>query len=173
MIEKKKEFIISGRIHLVPKDNIDTDMIYHNAYLSITNIKEMGKYAFSNLDGFKDFPKKAKEGDIIITGKNFGCGSSRQQAVDCFKALGISLIVAESFGSIYKRNAINSGFAILTFGDILNKGIEDGDVCEFNLLTGKGKNITKNKDLGKGKPFSNVQLEIYKAGNLFKYGLLG
>lgn len=171
MIEKKRELIIKGRVHLVPKDNIDTDMIYHNAYLSITDIKEMGKYAFSNLDGFKDFPEIAKEGDIIITAKNFGCGSSRQQAVDCFKALGISLIVAESFGSIFKRNAINSGFAILTFEDILKKEIEDWDICEFNLLTGEGKNITKDKDFGKGKPFSNVQLEIYKAGDLFKYGI--
>lgn len=160
--------IIKGRVHLVPKDNIDTDMIYHNKYLAITDIKEMGKYAFSNLEGFLDFPEKAKEGDIIITGKNFGCGSSRQQAVDCFKALGISLIVAESFGAIYKRNAINSGLAILKFEDILKKEIEDGDICEFNLITGEGKNITKNKFLGKGEGFSKVQLDIYKAGNLFK-----
>ncbi len=165
-----KELIIKGRIHLVPKDNIDTDMIFHNSYLAITKIEEMGKYAFSNLEGFKDFPKRAKKGDIIITGKNFGCGSSRQQAVDCFIALGISLIVAESFGAIYKRNAINSGLPILSFFDIFKKGIEDGDICEFNLLTGEGKDLTKNIILGKGNPFSNVQRDIYLAGNLFEFG---
>lgn len=167
----EKSLIIKGRVHLVPRDNIDTDMIYHNLYLAITDIKEMGKYAFSNLEGFKDFPKRANEGDIIITGKNFGCGSSRQQAVDCFKALGIALIVAESFGAIYKRNAINSGLAILTFEDILKKGIEDGDICEFNLITGEGKNLTKNINLGKGIGFSKVQQDIYRAGDLFKAGL--
>ncbi len=170
MISMEKE-IIKGKVHFVSKDNIDTDMIYHNKYLAITDIKEMGKYAFSNLEGFLDFPKKAREGDIIITGKNFGCGSSRQQAVDCFKSLGISLIVAESFGAIYKRNAINSGLAILKFEDILKKEIEDGDICEFNLITGEGKNITKNINLGKGEGFSKVQLDIYKAGDLFKLGL--
>ena len=74
----------------------------------ITDINEMGQYTFDNLDGDKDFAKKAKPGDIIITAKTFGAGSSRQQAVDCFKSLGISAIIAESFGSIYERNAINN-----------------------------------------------------------------
>ena len=62
-------------------------MIFHNRYLAITDIKEMGQYTFDNLKGFEDFSKKAEPGDIIITGKNFGCGSSRQQAVDCFALL--------------------------------------------------------------------------------------
>ena len=74
----------------------------------------MGKYTFDNLKGFEDFSKKARPGDIIVTGKNFGAGSSRQQAVDCFKSLGISAIIAESFGAIYERNAINAAFPIIT-----------------------------------------------------------
>ena len=99
---------------LFQKDNIDTDMIFHNRYLAITDIKEMGQYTFDNLKGFEDFSKKAETGDIVITGKNFGCGSSRQQAVDCFVSLGIQAIIAESFGVIYERNAINAAFPVIT-----------------------------------------------------------
>ena len=94
-----KEHVLEGRIWMIKRDNIDTDMIFHNRYLSITEMKEMGQYAFDNLKGFEDFSKKAKPGDIVVTGKNFGCGSSRQQAVDCFLSLGIQAIVAESFGT--------------------------------------------------------------------------
>lgn len=114
-----KPRMLKGRVWMVTDekgnriDNIDTDMIFHNKYLYITDIKEMGKYAFSNLDGWEDFPQKAKSGDILVVGRNFGAGSSRQQAVDCFIALGISLIIGESFGAIYKRNVINSGLPLI------------------------------------------------------------
>jgi 3-isopropylmalate/(R)-2-methylmalate dehydratase large subunit len=92
-----------GRAWVIDRDNIDTDMIFHNRYLAITNIAEMGQYAFGNLKGYQNFAKEAKRGDIVIAGKNFGCGSSRQQAVDCFNALGIGVIVAESFGYLRKK----------------------------------------------------------------------
>ena len=85
---------IEGSAWVIIKDNIDTDMIFHNRYLSITDINEMGQYTFDNLEGYKNFAKNAKPGDIVIAGKNFGCGSSRQQAVDCFKSLEISVIIA-------------------------------------------------------------------------------
>jgi 3-isopropylmalate/(R)-2-methylmalate dehydratase small subunit len=94
-------------------DDIDTDMIFHNRYLHITDLAQMGQYALDNLKGWEDFAQKAQAGDILVAGKNFGAGSSRQQAVDCFRALGIGCIVAESYGAIYKRNAINSGFPIV------------------------------------------------------------
>jgi 3-isopropylmalate/(R)-2-methylmalate dehydratase large subunit len=76
---------VEGKAWVIKKDNIDTDMIYHNRYLSITNLAEMGQYTFDNLQGFEKFSKEAKKGDIVVSGKNFGAGSSRQQAVDCFK----------------------------------------------------------------------------------------
>jgi 3-isopropylmalate/(R)-2-methylmalate dehydratase large subunit len=69
----------------------------------------MGQYTFDNLAGWEDFATKVQPGDIVVTGRNFGCGSSRQQAVDCFLALGVSAVVAESFGAIYERNAITRG----------------------------------------------------------------
>jgi 3-isopropylmalate dehydratase small subunit len=161
---EKKPTLLRGKVWVIPKDNIDTDMIYHNRYLTITDINEVGKYAFSNLEGWKDFPQKASKGDIIITGKNFGAGSSRQQAVDCFKSLGISLIIAESFGAIYERNAINAGLPILC-ADLISKGIKTGDEIEVNLETGVIKNITTGKKYT-STPFSKVQMEIYQRGGL-------
>ena len=163
---------LKGRVWVIEKggklmDDIDTDMIYHNQYLHITDKKEMAKYAFSNLEGWKDFYEKAKEGDIIIAGENFGCGSSRQHAVDCFLSIGIKAIIAKSFGAIYKRNAINSGMAVLECPSIDKAGLKNGDVIEVNLLNGE---IKKDSHLiAKAKPMSIVQSNIYKAGGLFSY----
>ena len=124
----------------------------------------MGQYTFDNLKGFEDFSKKAKPGDIVITAKNFGAGSSRQQAVDCFKSIGISAIIAESFGSIYERNAINNAMPILVAKDIANK-VNDGDEISVDFTTGKLVDKTQGKTY-QIKPFSKSQLEIYKRGGL-------
>ena len=155
-------------------DDIDTDMIFHNAYLAITDIEKMGQYAFDNLDGYKEFAKEAKPGDIVIAGKNFGSGSSRQQAVDCFASLGVTCIICESYGAIYKRNAINSGFPILTI-ESLNvtdpnapNYVGNMDEVEVDL---DNATITKaGQPAGNCKAFSKVQMDIYHAGNLFLYG---
>jgi len=155
---------VEGRTWVIKKDNIDTDMIYHNRYLSITDINEMGQYTFDNLEGYENFAKHTKEGDIVVVGKNFGCGSSRQQAVDCFKALGIRAIIAESFGSIYERNAINSAMPILVAEDIVNK-TNDGDEVSVDFTTGELINKTQGKTYNV-KPFSKSQLDIYKRGGL-------
>jgi 3-isopropylmalate/(R)-2-methylmalate dehydratase large subunit len=155
---------VKGRTWVIDKDNIDTDMIFHNRYLHITDIEEMGQYTFDNLQGYEDFAQKAKPGDIVVVGKNFGCGSSRQQAVDCFKSLGISVIIAESFGAIYERNAINNAMPILVCEGITKK-IEDKDVLTVNFKTGEIFDETKMVNV-KAKPFSPSQLEIYKRGGL-------
>jgi 3-isopropylmalate dehydratase small subunit len=155
---------VEGRAWVIKKDNIDTDMIYHNRYLSITNIEDMGQYTFDNLTGYENFAKEAKKDDIVITGKNFGCGSSRQQAVDCFKSLGISVIIAESFGAIYERNAINSAMPILIAEDITRK-IYDKDELSVDFVNGEIVNKTQGKTI-QAKPFSKSQLDIYKRGSL-------
>lgn len=151
-------------------DDIDTDQIYHNVHLAVTDIDEMGQYALGNLKGWQDFPEKAKRGDIVIAGRNFGSGSSRQQAVDCFRSLGVSLLIAESFGAIYKRNAINSGFPILVCEGITGNQVRDGEEIEVNLETGHIFNRTANQPIEGGEPFSRVQMDIYQAGNLFDFG---
>ena len=158
---------IEGRVWIINIDNIDTDMIYHNRYLTITDIKEMGQYTFDNLKGYEDFAKKAKKGDIIITGKNFGAGSSRQQAVDCFLALGIQCIMAESFGAIYERNAINAALPILTYKpeQLFEIGLNNSDNICLDLNTGELINLNNNKTTFIGK-FYDVQTKIYHRGGL-------
>ncbi len=160
-----KQTVIEGKVWIIEKDNIDTDMIYHNRYLAITDIKEMGQYTFDNLKGWEDFAKKTEKGDIIITAKNFGAGSSRQQAVDCFKSLGIQAVLAESFGAIYERNAINAGFPILTFEDITVLELQHGNRIRIDFESGTLTNLENNKvaDITK---FSEVQMNIYKRGGL-------
>jgi 3-isopropylmalate dehydratase small subunit len=155
---------LTGRVWVIRKDNIDTDMIFHNRYLAIIDISQMGQYTFDNLPGWEDFAKKAKAGDIVVTGKNFGAGSSRQQAVDCFKSLGISLIIAESYGAIYERNAINAGMPILR-ADLVNTDIQDGEEIKVDLKTGKIHRMKNNEKI-LGEPFSSVQMEIYQRGGL-------
>ncbi|MBT4401838.1 MAG: 3-isopropylmalate dehydratase large subunit [Bacteroidetes bacterium] len=158
--------VISGRTWYIREDNIDTDMIFHNRYLSITDISEMGQYAFDNLEGYENFAKEVKEGDIIVVQKNFGSGSSRQQAVDCFKALGVNCILAESYGAIYERNAINAAFPILAYDSLQDLSLENGDMLEVNYESGEIKNITKGTSI-QANPFSEVQMDIFQKGGLF------
>jgi 3-isopropylmalate dehydratase small subunit len=155
---------IKGRVWLIDRDNIDTDMIFHNKHLAVTEIDEMGRYCFGNLDGWTDFAEKARPNDIVVTGGNFGCGSSRQHAVDCFKSLGVSAIIAKSFGAIYERNAINAGLPILE-GDLSSLNLKHGDIISVDLM--KGEVSKEGSDaIAKVKPFSEVQLDIYKRGGL-------
>lgn len=159
--------VIEGKVWIIEKDNIDTDMIFHNRYLTITDINEMGQYTFDNLEGWEDFAKKAEKGDIVFTGKNFGAGSSRQQAVDCFKALGVQAIIAESFGAIYERNAINAAMPILTYNPEIFSVLElkQRDRVRINFETGEIENLENGKK-ATIYPFSDVQMAIYKRGGL-------
>lgn len=161
-----KPTVVEGRVWVIKEDNIDTDMIFHNRYLTITDINEMGQYTFDNLEGYEDFAKKSEPGDIIIVNKNFGSGSSRQQAVDCFKALGVQAILAESYGAIYERNAINAAFPILSYDSLDELDIIDGDKVRVNFESGEVTNLKNEKTLTINK-FSDVQLEIYQNGGLF------
>jgi len=174
----EKSFI-SGRIWVLSSQNnrliedIDTDQIYHNALLHITEISQMGQHALGNLEGWKDFSKKARPGDILVAGRNFGAGSSRQHAVGCFISLKIGLILAPSFGAIYFRNAVNSGFPVLRCRElddlVAKKALETGDEIKVDFRSGEGLNVSRNTQF-KAEPMSAVQLDIYEAGGLFNYG---
>ncbi len=174
-----KPTTLKGRVWVIADpagrliDNIDTDMIFHNAHLAITDIAKMGPHSFGNLQGWEDFPKKAAKGDILILGKNFGAGSSRQQAVDCFIANGVQALVAESFGAIYKRNAINTGLPILSkegfAGAPGQLAFANGDQVEIDLTRSTITNLTRKTTI-QLDPFSKVQMDIYQAGGLFAYG---
>lgn len=159
-----KPLALTGRIWVIGKDNIDTDMIFHNRHLAITKLEEMGPHTFGNLPGWEDFARKAKPGDIVVTGKNFGAGSSRQQAVDCFKALGIAAIVAKSFGAIYERNAINAALPIVV-SDLLDRGVMDGEEVTLDLVKGQ---IARKRDgsVIPARPWPDVQVQTYQRGGL-------
>ena len=165
--EGDKPLTVEGRAWLILIDDIDTDMIFHNRYLTITDIAEMGQYAFDNLEGYEDFAKKAQPGDIVITAKNFGAGSSRQQAVDCFKSLGVTAILAESYGAIYERNAINAAMPILTYSPEMLKALELNhlDRIRVDFISGEVTNLENGKTF-KINPFYDVQKEIYLNGGL-------
>ena len=127
----------------------------------------MGQYTFDNLKGFEDFAKKAKPGDIVITQKNFGAGSSRQQAVDCFQSLGISCILAESYGAIYERNAINAAMPILTYKPemLAQADLQHGDRIRVDFVSGELTNLRNQKQVQVNK-FYDAQLAIYRNGGL-------
>lgn len=163
---KERPIEVVGRIWYLPMDDIDTDMIFHNRHLAITSLEEMGQYAFGNLEGYEDFAEKVRPGDMILTGKNFGSGSSRQQAVDCFTALGVSCIMAGSFGSIYERNAINAAFPILSSDLWESLNPESGDQFKLSFESGLVQNMSKNLEI-RVDAFSEVQMEIYQNNGLF------
>jgi len=176
---EKKKTVHRGKIWVISDkrknliENIDTDQIFHNAFLHITDLSQMGQYALGNLEGWRDFSKKAQQGDILVVGRNFGAGSSRQQAVDCFISLKIGMILALSLGAIYFRNALNSGFPVLkcpNLEELVEKGkLETGDDIQVDFLKGEGWNQSKNFSF-RIDPMSSVQYDIFKAGNLFSYG---
>jgi 3-isopropylmalate/(R)-2-methylmalate dehydratase small subunit len=154
-------------------EDIDTDQIFHNAHLHITDLKQMGPYALGNLEGWKDFSSKTRPGDILVAGRNFGAGSSRQQAVDCFIALGLAAILAPSFGAIYFRNAVNSGLPVLrskALEEIIPRGtLVSGDEIKVDGLRGRAEIMGKAVSF-EVIPLSRVQADILRAGNLFLFG---
>jgi 3-isopropylmalate/(R)-2-methylmalate dehydratase small subunit len=128
----------------------------------------MGQYALDNLAGWEDFAGKAQSGDIVVAGANFGCGSSRQGAVDCFRALGIAALVAKSFGAIYFRNAVNTGFPVLACPNLAAGEIASGDTVRIDMDAANWRSVTRGADLPALAPVSSVQRQIMNAGGLFK-----
>lgn len=115
-------------------DDVDTDQIIASQYIILPGIDEMKGYAFESLD--KDFAKKVQPGDIIVAGKNFGCGSSREQAPSVLKALGVQAIIAKSFARIFYRNAINIGLPVAVCDGVQPNAAKTGE-AELNLAGGR------------------------------------
>ncbi|MHA1409250.1 MAG: LeuD/DmdB family oxidoreductase small subunit [Candidatus Odinarchaeia archaeon] len=145
-------------------DHIDTDVIIAGHRLVHgSNIKLMAQYAMESID--KDFHRKISEGaSIIVGGRNFGSGSSRQQAPEVLKESGIKLIIADSVARIFYRNCINIGLPIL-IADGISSIVEEGNTLEVDLNTGIIKNLTNNKEI-KSKPIPPFLMEILNDGGL-------
>lgn len=146
-------------------DNVDTDVIIPARYLNSFDAKELAVHAMCDLD--PEFARKVKDGDLIVAGKNFGCGSSREHAPLCLKTAGVSCIIAETFARIFYRNAINIGLPILECPEAAN-GIENGDEVEVDFDTGKIYNRTKGTEF-QSHPFPEFMQGIIRAGGLVAY----
>ena len=154
--------IIKGRVHKFG-DDIDTDAIIPGAYLRTTDPYELASHCMAGID--KEFPKKVREGDVIVAGENFGCGSSREQAVIAIKYCGIKAVIAKSFARIFYRNAINVGLIPI----IANTDeIKDDDIVEIDLEKEEIRIINKNKTIKCETP-KGLERDILNAGGLINY----
>jgi 3-isopropylmalate/(R)-2-methylmalate dehydratase small subunit len=145
-------------------ENIDTDVILPGKYLVLTDPKELAKHAMESLD--PAFPEKAKKGVILVGGKNFGCGSSREQAPLALKYAGVQCVLAESFARIFFRNAINIGLPVIEHKGI-SAAVDNGDELAVDFEAGKVQNLSKGKSIQVAKlpPFI---VEILSDGGLIE-----
>jgi len=146
-------------------DNIDTDVIIPARYLSSFDAKELATYAMIDID--PSFAGSVKKGDIIVGGKNFGCGSSREHAPLCLKAAGVKCIIAESFARIFYRNSINIGFPILECKEAAEQ-INAGDEVEVDFATGIIYNKTSNQQY-QSLPFPPFLQKMIEVDGLVNY----
>jgi len=159
--------ILKGKVHKYDKDNIDTDVIIPGPYLKIHDHKELAKHAMEGLD--PNFSDKISEGDFLLTGKNFGCGSSREHAPIALHEVGIRAILSPSFARIFYRNAVDGGYLlpIEIDRDMIMK-ISDQDILEIDLKENKITNLTKNETYSI-KPFPELISKIINAGGLVNF----
>ena len=145
-------------------NNIDTDVILPGKWLSLIDPKELAKHAMEGIDA--GFPKKAEKGIIIIGGKNFGCGSSREQAPLALKYAGVQCVLAESFARIFFRNSINIGLPVIECKGI-SAAVNEGDEVAVDFEAGKIQNVTQKKKL-QGTKLPPFILEILTDGGLIE-----
>jgi len=156
------EYTIMLKAHVYKRDHINTDEIIPARYLNTDDEMELAKHCMEDLDG--DFVNKVKEGDCIVAGEDFGCGSSREHAVWALRGAGVRTVIAKTFARIFYRNAINNGFYLIESKDAPEK-INDGDELEIDFKAGLIKNKTTDKDI-RFNPLPDFALEIIEAGGL-------
>ena len=143
-------------------DHVDTDVIIPARYLNSQDHKELASHCMVDID--TEFVNKVKDGDIMVAGVNFGCGSSREHAPMVIKESGISCVIAKTFARIFYRNAINIGLAIMECPEASEK-IEAGDEVAVDFDTGVITNVTKGETY-QSLPFPEFIKEIIQAGGL-------
>ncbi len=144
-------------------DNIDTDRIIPGKYTKTLDLSTLADHVLEDLD--PGFSKSVQPGDIIVAGKNFGCGSSREQAPLALKQSGVSVIIAEDFARIFFRNAINIGLAVLEIG---KHDIQLGSQVEYDLSTGIVKDLTQDREYPATK-LPQIMIDILEEGGLVPY----
>lgn len=146
-------------------DNVDTDVIIPARYLNSSDPKELATHCMEDID--KEFVSKVSAGDIMVAGKNFGCGSSREHAPISIKAAGVSCVIAETFARIFYRNSINIGLPIIECPEA-SKEIAEGDEVEIDFTSGIIKDITKGTSY-QGQSFPEFMQKIIDAGGLINH----
>ncbi len=160
---------LKAKAKLVIVDDVDTDQIFHQSLLTIHDPNEIKPHIFGNLEGYKSFGKEDNVGKILLVGKNFGKGSTRQQAVTGFLAHGIKAIIGESFGPIYYSNAVNSGLLLVEAPGISEFKVKDDDNLEIDII----QSVIINQDNGESIKCAKIPqpvLDIIEAGGLLKLG---
>ena len=158
---------MKGRVIKYEQDSIDTDVILPGQYLKLHDHDELGEHAMEGLD--PNFHSKAKEANIIVTGKNFGCGSSREHAPIAISACGIKVVLALSFARIFYRNSVDGAYLLpIEIDEKTYASISEKDELEIDTGKNEIKNLTKNQTYAM-KPFPDLIGKIIEAGGLFKY----
>lgn len=152
-----------GKVHKFGND-VNTDEIIPARYLNTIDKAELARHCMEDADA--SFAKKVKHGDVIVAGKNFGCGSSREHAPLAIKGLGIAAVVAPSFAGIFFRNSINIGLPFLELED--TSKIDEGDIVEIDLESGTIKNDTKGQ-IYKTQAFPEFLQELVASGGLMNW----
>lgn len=155
------EKVVKGKA-FVYGANIDTDQIYPGRFLDLTDPEDVGKHAMEGAD--PDFRKEFKAGDVIVATTNFGCGSSREHAVVTLKAVGVGAILADSFGRIFYRNAINLGIPLLVCPDIASV-VKKGDIVSIDIASGKVVNETTGQTT-EAQPLTGYVMNILESGGI-------
>ena len=157
----------NGSVFKYP-DNVDTDVIIPARYLNTPNAKELAAHCMEDID--KDFVNKVHEGDLMVGGWNFGCGSSREHAPLAIKTAGISVVIAKSFARIFYRNAINIGLSIVE----CDADVDDGDRLTVDFEQGRIENLTKGTEraFSAFPPFLQTLLESGGLLNAVREGKL-
>ncbi len=154
----------SGRAHKYG-DNVNTDEIIPAPFLNTTDPKELGAHCMEGID--RDFSGRVKKGDIVVGGRNFGCGSSREHAPISLKGAGVSCVIGESFARIFYRNSINIGLPILESAEAA-RAVKQGDELRINTDTGQIENLTRKKVFYAQK-FPPFMQNMIRSGGLMKY----
>jgi 3-isopropylmalate/(R)-2-methylmalate dehydratase small subunit len=161
---------MKGRVHKYESANIDTDVIIPGPYLKIHDHKELAKHAMEGID--PKFPEKVSQGDFLVCGSNFGCGSSREHAPIALSQAGIKAILAPSFARIFYRNAVDGGYLLpVEIEESTMNKIADSDELEIDVAHNMITNRTRNNESYSMKPFPEIISKIVNAGGLinFKY----
>ncbi len=157
--------ILKGRIAPVLPDNIDTDIIYPGRYLNITDREKTTEHLFEL--AYPELRARIQPGDILVAGRNFGCGSSREQAAAAVKFAGLSAVIASSFARIFYRNAINLGLPLMVSPETVARAAE-GDELEIDPARGVVHNRTRNESYT-AAPLDPRAIELIEAGGLVPY----